>query len=78
LYGLAIIGVLASVVGAFYYIRIIKVMYFDDSDQALDRGMSAGMRVIMGATAVVTLLFFIIPAPVVDLAGLAAETLFIK
>ena len=40
--------------------------------------MSADMRVIMGATAVVTLLFFIIPAPVVDLAGLAAETLFIK
>ncbi len=78
LYGLAVIGVLASVVGAFYYIRIIKVMYFDDSDQALDSGMSADMRVIMGATAVVTLLFFIIPAPVVDLAGLAAETLFIK
>ena len=65
-------------VGAFYYIRIIKVMYFDDSDQALDSGMNADMRVIMGATAVVTLLFFIIPAPVVVLAGLAAETLFIK
>ncbi|MEC9208274.1 MAG: NADH-quinone oxidoreductase subunit NuoN, partial [Pseudomonadota bacterium] len=37
LYILAIVGVLTSVVGAFYYLRIIKVMYFDDPEDAFDR-----------------------------------------
>src|SRR3546814_17999151 len=36
LFGLAVIGVLTSVVGAFYYLRIIKIMYFDDATQPLD------------------------------------------
>jgi NADH-quinone oxidoreductase subunit N len=34
---LAIIGVLASVVGAYYYLRIIKIMYFDDAAPAFDK-----------------------------------------
>ena len=37
---LAIIGVLTSVVGAFYYLRIIKLMFFEDADAPLDEGMS--------------------------------------
>ena len=37
LWTLAVIGVLTSVVGAFYYIRIVKVMYFDAADEAFDR-----------------------------------------
>ena len=40
LFGLAVIGVLASVVGAFYYIRIIKVMYFDEAEAPLDSKIS--------------------------------------
>ena len=35
LYTLAVIGVLASVVGAYYYLRIVKVMYFDEPAQAV-------------------------------------------
>ena len=76
LFGLAVIGVLASVVGAFYYIRIIKVMYFDEAEAPLDSKISREMRIIMGFTAVVSLLFFILPAPVVDQAAAAAQTLF--
>ena len=35
LYGLAVIGVLASAVGAYYYLRIVKLMYFDEPAQAI-------------------------------------------
>ena len=41
LYGLAVIGVLASAVGAYYYLRIVKLMYFDEPATAFDR---AGAR----------------------------------
>ncbi len=40
LYGLAVIGVLTSVVGAYYYVRIVKVMYFDEPAPAFDRPVS--------------------------------------
>ena len=41
LYALAVIGVLASVVGAFYYLRIVKLMYFDEPQAARSTGRSA-------------------------------------
>ena len=37
LYGLSVIGVLASAVGAYYYLRIVKLMYFDEPAAAFDR-----------------------------------------
>ncbi len=37
LYGLSVIGVLASAVGAYYYLRIVKLMYFDEPAEAFDR-----------------------------------------
>src|SRR3546814_12735599 len=46
LFGLAVIGVLTSVVGAFYYLRIIKIMYFDDATQPLDMKVSGDLREI--------------------------------
>ncbi len=45
LYGLAVIGVLASAVGAYYYLRIVKLMYFDEPAKAFDRpGLVAAQR----------------------------------
>ena len=75
LYALAIIGVLASVVGAFYYLRIIKIMYFDEADEPLDAEIGGEMRVVMLVTAAVTLLFFVLPAPIVATARAAASAL---
>ncbi len=59
---LAVIGVLTSVIGAYYYLRIIKVMYFDDSQPAFDV-RPASLSFVAGIGALVTLLFFVFPGP---------------
>ena len=55
---LAIIGVVTSVVGAFYYLRIIRLMYFDDTDTPLDPGIPTANRMVLGVSLAVILLFF--------------------
>jgi NADH-quinone oxidoreductase subunit N len=75
LWPLAVIGVLTSVIGAFYYIRIVKVMYFDDAAEAFDR-RPASLSVVAGASALFTSLFFLFPAPLVGAAEAAAKVLF--
>jgi NADH-quinone oxidoreductase subunit N len=76
LYVLAVIGVVTSVVGAYYYLRIVKLMYFDAPKPAFDRPFGAEMNAVLAITAVVTLFFFIVPSIVVDGAAAAAASLF--
>lgn len=76
LYILAIVGVLTSVVGAFYYLRIIKVMYFDDPEDVFDRLPAREIGLIMMVMGAFTLFFFIYPSPIIDSAGQAASVLF--
>ena len=75
LWTLAIIGVLTSVVGAFYYIRIIKVMYFDAPLAAFDP-RPASLSFVAAATGLFTTFFFLFPAPFVAAAQAAAKALF--
>ncbi|NYZ12227.1 NADH-quinone oxidoreductase subunit NuoN [Azospirillum sp. RWY-5-1] len=76
LYTLAVIGVLTSVVGAYYYLRIIKIMYFDEPVETMDKVNDDGMTGILVATSLVTLLFFVAPAPILNSAAAAAAALF--
>lgn len=76
LYTLAIIGVLTSVVAAFYYLRIVKVMYFDEPVEAFERPIGATMSVVIGATALFTLLLVVNPGPLLSGAAVAAVSLF--
>jgi NADH-quinone oxidoreductase subunit N len=76
LYSLAIMGVLASVVGAYYYLRIIKVMYFDEPVEPLDRTISGEVSLVIAGTSLFTLLFFFFPAPLLNSAAAAAASLF--
>jgi NADH-quinone oxidoreductase subunit N len=71
----AVIGAVLSVIGAFYYIRVVKVMYFDDPAGAFEP-MDLGSRVVLGAASVVVLLFWLVPGPLVGAAGDAARSLF--
>jgi NADH-quinone oxidoreductase subunit N len=73
--GLAIIGVLASVVGAFYYLRLVKVMYFDEPQGAFDR-VSPELKGVLLVTAIVVLFFILLPDPLVGGAQVAAQSLF--
>ena len=76
LYTLAVVGVLTSVVAAYYYIRIIKVMYFEESkENGLDRAEDCGLNLILLAVSVVVVFFIILPAPVLNSAQAAAQSL---
>ena len=72
---LAIIGVLTSVVGSYYYLRIVKVMYFDAPAPALDR-RSSMVGFVAAVTGLFTLFFFLFPGPLIAAAGTAASALF--
>jgi NADH-quinone oxidoreductase subunit N len=75
LVALAVIGVVTSVVGAFYYVRIVKVMYFDEPRERF-APLTPGLAVVLAASSAVVLLFWLVPAPLVDAASAAARSLF--
>ncbi|WP_439541173.1 NADH-quinone oxidoreductase subunit NuoN [Hyphomicrobium sp.] len=74
LYGLAIIGVLSSVVGAFYYLRIIKVMFFDEAKPRFTPA-APYVRLVMIAAGLFVVLYAVYPAPLVAAAEVAARSL---
>jgi len=75
LYALAIIGVLASVVGAFYYLRVIKVMYFDEPAETFAGPLDRELGVVLTLSGLFTLLFILYPQPVLKMAEGAASSL---
>jgi NADH-quinone oxidoreductase subunit N len=75
LFTLAVVGVLCSVVGAFYYLSIVKVMYFDDPLPQLDP-VRVELRTVLAVTGLFNILFFVYPGPLVSAATAAAKSLF--
>ena len=71
---LAVIGVLASVVGAFYYLRIIKIMFFDEAKDAFNE-MPSQLKVVLGLSGLFVLLYIVYPNPLIDGAREAAKAL---
>jgi NADH-quinone oxidoreductase subunit N len=77
LYTLAIIGALTSVLACFYYLRIVKVMYFDEPAEALDKSIpGGGERFTMVVAVLVVLFFCLVPGKFIAIASTAAATLF--
>ena len=75
LYGLAVIGVLASVVGAYYYLLIVKIMYFDEPAKDFNP-VPGELKAVLGVAGLFNLLYFVYPAPLIGAAGIAAKSLF--
>lgn len=75
LWPLAIIGVLASVVGAYYYLRIIKIMWFDDAE-ARFVAPAGELRLVMGASGLFVLAYIVFGGPIAAYAETAARTFF--
>jgi NADH-quinone oxidoreductase subunit N len=75
LYALAIIGIVASVVGAFYYLRIIKIMWFDEPAGAFVP-MAGELRLVLGVSGLLVLFYVLIGGPVSTYAEAAAKTFF--
>ncbi len=77
LYTLAVIGVLASVVGSYYYLRIVKLMFFDDARAPFEPTLPKERAVQW--VAMVLVIAFVLPiisSPLVEAAAAAARTLF--
>jgi NADH-quinone oxidoreductase subunit N len=75
LFTLAVIGVLSSVVGAYYYLAIVKIMYFDEPVQGF-QSMPILLRLVLGVSGLANVLFFAYPAPLLGAATVAAKSLF--
>src|ERR1700726_4155828 len=75
LFTLAVVGVLTSVVGAYYYLTIIKVMYFEEPLSQLDP-MRLELRTVLAVAGLFNIFFFVYPGPLVSVATVAAKSLF--
>ena len=75
LFTLSVLGVLASVVGAYYYLLIIKVMYFDEPAPAFSP-IRPELKLVLAVSGLLVILFFVYPAPLVNAAAAAAKSLF--
>jgi NADH-quinone oxidoreductase subunit N len=75
LYMLAVIGVVTSVVGAYYYLRIVKTMYFDEAAPAFSP-IPVSLKAIIAVGGLFNLLFAFLAAPIVNAATAAARSLF--
>ena len=61
-YTLAVIGLVTSVISAFYYLRIIKIIYFDPSQEKFDPINSNGIKISLGFSTLVILFYFLNPS----------------
>ena len=62
MYTLAIIGLLSTVVSAFYYIRIIKVIYFDKPKKPFDESYDWGLKITLFLSSLLVLIYFAYPS----------------
>jgi NADH-quinone oxidoreductase subunit N len=75
LFALAVIGVLCSVVGAFYYLRIVKVIYFDEPAPGFDKA-GFWVRSVLAVSTALVIFYSIVPGPLTTAAMAAAKSLF--
>ena len=67
MYFLAIIGLLSTVVAAFYYLRIIKIIYFDKPKKPFELNYDWGLRASLILSSILILIYFIYPSILIDL-----------
>ncbi|PZP54514.1 MAG: NADH-quinone oxidoreductase subunit NuoN [Micavibrio aeruginosavorus] len=75
-YVVSVIGVLASVIGAYYYLRIIKVMFFDKSEEKFDANIYASRSAVIFVSVLLTVLFILAPNELLTFSTQAAQSLF--
>ena len=67
MYFLAIVGLVSTVVSAFYYLRIIKVIYFDSAKEKFDQVNYFGLKISLAISTLLILLYFIYPSGLINL-----------
>ena len=66
MYFLAIVGLLSTVVAAFYYLRIIKIMYFDDEKEKYDTDHSVWLKFSLTVSTLLILIYFVFPSQLIE------------
>jgi len=67
MYALAIIGLVTTVISAFYYLRIIKIIYFDKPKKPFDEAYDWGLKIPLILSSILTLLYFVYPSILIDI-----------
>ena len=67
MYSIVIIGLISAVISAFYYLRIIKIIYFDKPLDKFDADHGVGLKLTLGITTLITLLYFIYPSKIIEI-----------
>jgi NADH-quinone oxidoreductase subunit N len=66
MYTLAIMGLITTVISAFYYLRIIKIIYFDESKETFEIDQNFGLRISLALSTIIILVYFIYPSLLID------------
>ena len=67
MYFLAIVGLISTVVSAFYYLRIIKIIYFDAPKEVYDQDYNIGLKISLIVSTLIILLYFIYPSGLINI-----------
>jgi len=67
MYTLAIIGLITTVISAFYYLRIIKIIYFDDPKEIFESNQNLGLKISLFLSTIIVLVYFIYPSLLIDM-----------
>ena len=67
MYFLAIVGLLATVVAAFYYLRIIKIIYFDPEKEEYETSHNLGLKITLAISTIFILAYFIYPSGITEI-----------
>ena len=67
MYFLAIVGLLSTVIAAFYYLKIIKVIYFDEEKESYDKDHNIWLKMSLTFSTLLILLYFIFPSQLVEI-----------
>ena len=66
MYTLAIIGLITTVISAFYYLRIIKIIYFDEPKEIFESNQNLGLKISLFLSTIIVLVYFIYPSLLID------------
>jgi NADH-quinone oxidoreductase subunit N len=66
MYFLAIVGLLSTVIAAFYYLRVIKIMYFDKEKEKYDQDHNIWLKFSLTFSTILILLYFVFPSQLID------------
>ena len=66
MYFLAIVGLLSTVIAAFYYLRIIKIIYFDSENEKFEKDHNSWLKFSLALSSILILFYFIFPSKIIE------------